>query len=277
MKYTYVINTGDASMEGSKSNIENKNRQAYFGQSFSPQTHFRLDEDGKKKNSPFFFDTSIITGAKSSLLSFNSQTMLEVSNFSIDDRVVNNKVYEVSDDESGNYIVDLENSQGRILFDPAMTLENTDFILYDKREVSNHFSQIKTATYQESFDDDRLSLYNKVNNANPISPDDWERDFHLFFNGQKIKDFSTSIEISDLDLSTGYLFSIKKDSNTHELTGVADIYGDKFIEKQTNFYLNGMQQNPPDFLETNTGVYMIETGVNASLTLINAESEFHTI
>ena len=49
-----------------------------------------------------------------------------------------------------------------------------------------------------------------------------------------------------------------------EVTGVqADVYGTKFIERQTNFYLNGVEERPSIYLELYTGVNIIKTGVQA--------------
>ena len=62
--------------------------------------------------------------------------------------------------------------------------------------------------------------------------------------------------------ATAYL----KRDRINEITGVAaDVYGSGFIERQTKFYLNGIERYFPSYLELYTGVSLIVTGVNAAI------------
>jgi hypothetical protein len=274
MKYNYVIAIGDATVTGSQLNQDHKNQEPYFGSSLSQKTHFRLDEDGNEKEYPFYFDETIITGSKTSLMSFNSQTMLEAASFSIVTRGGKN-YYIVEDDESGNYIVDVDNSQGSIMFDPVLTLDTEDIIYYDKRDYSSPIGRTKTSKGVSSWSASLTLLLNTINASDPTANiAEMEEKYFLFFNGQKISDFSSN---TDLDTVTGTLFAIKKQDNTDEITGVADSYGTKFIENHVDFYLNGMKQDPEDYIQTNTGVYMIETGKDSSVYLTNKQTENYSL
>ncbi|MDB4317713.1 hypothetical protein N9973_00285 [bacterium] len=275
MKYNYVIATGDSTVTGSQLNQDHKNQKPDFGLSSFQKTYFRLDEDGNEKEYPFYFDDRIITGSKTSLMSFNSQTMLEVDDFSIITRGAKN-YYIVSDnDESGNYIVDVDNSQGKIIFDPVLTLGKEDVVQYDKRDYSSHFGQLKKTRNDNSWTTYLTLLFNKINNSDPTADiAEMEEKYFLFFNGQKILDFSSN---TDLNTVTGTLFAIKKQNNTDEITGVADSYGTKFIENHVDFYFNGMEQDPEDYIQTNTGVYMIETGLDSSVYLTNQQTETYSL
>jgi len=272
MKFNYVIATGDSTISGSIRNILHKNQNAFLSAPLEEETHFRLDENGNEKEYPFFFDDSIITGSKCSLMSFNSQTMLESETFSVTDS--NNKSYYIVSD-SGNYIVDVENSRGKIIFDPVLDLSNEDVIFYDKRTPSSSFVTGKTSTAIGSWNDVVRNLLYKIDDVDVTADTiEMEEKYFLFFNGQKVVSFDSS---TDLDDVTGIAFAIRKESQINEVTGIADIYGNKFVENHVDFYLNGMEQDPKDFIQTNTGVYMIETGVDSSVFLINQQIETYTL
>ena len=59
----------------------------------------------------------------------------------------------------------------------------------------------------------------------------------------------------------------KKRSKTIGLTGrySDDVYGSGFIEKRTVFYINGINQSAEQYLELYTGVSIIKTGFDATL------------
>jgi len=268
MTYNYVIATGDSTITGSQLNISHKNQFPSFSANLF-KTHFRLDENGEKKDYPFVFDTSIITGSGVSLVSFNSQTMLEATGVTIS-TTPNQNYYIQAANDLGNYIVDLDNSEGEIMFDPILNLNNQDVIYYDKKDFSSPFSRAKTSTSVGSWSTELDNIHSDIDDG-PISSSkaELEENYFLFFNGQKLKDFSSNTE---LDSATGVIFAIQKQDNTDEITGVADSYGPKFIENHIDFYINGMEQTPEDFLQIHTGVYMIESGVDSSVYLVNKQT-----
>ena len=95
-----------------------------------------------------------------------------------------------------------------------------------------------------------------------------------FLNGQKIYtgtsgSYSYIASVSGfkyLENITGQLFAMPKDSGIYETTGLAtDLAGVRFVDKRSNLYLNGMEAPPSYWLELDTGVTMISTGVSAKL------------
>lgn len=270
MTYNYVIATGNTTITGSQLNISGKNQDAYFGANVLDKTHFRLDADGKDKEYPFSVDINVITGEKTSLISLNSQTMLEATGITITS-TRNKNYYIQSATDLGDYIIDLNNGEGEIMFDPVLKLDQQDVIYYDKRDLLSHFSQGKTSTSAGSWNTELDNIHAAIDaGAVSSSKAELEENYFLFFNGQKLKDFASNTE---LDSVTGVLFAIKKQNNTDEITGVSDSYGPKFIENHVDFYINGMEQTTEDFLQIHTGVYMIETGIDSSVYLINQQVE----
>ena len=97
--------------------------------------------------------------------------------------------------------------------------------------------------------------------------------YDVFLNGQKLK-YSEQPDYG----TTGHLFAIpKKDKINEVFSDEPDLFGSGFVEHHVDFYLNGMEQDPQDFLQTYTGVYMIETGVNSSFTLTSEEIETYVL
>lgn len=271
MTYNYILSTGDSTISGSVLNILHKNQLSYSLQKYSESKYLILDENGQEKQNPFYFDDSVITGSNCSIASLNSQTLLE-GGFTITDGT--NKSYYTVDD-SGNYAVDVENSKGNIIFDASLSLDSEDVIFYDKRNNSSPFVTGKTSTAIGSWDTAVSNLLFKIDAVDTTADiAEMEEKYLLFFNGQKVVDFDNS---SDLDDITGIAFAIKKEDKINEVTGVADIYGSGFVENHVDFYLNGMEQDHQDFLQLYTGVYMIETGINSSFTLINGETETYVL
>jgi len=271
MTYNYIVSTGDSTISGSVSSILNKNNLSHSSQQYLSTKYSILDKNGNPKVNPFYFDESIITGSNCSLLSLNSQTLLE-GGFSTTEG--KNRIY-YNIEDSGNYTIDIENSKGNIIFDSELDLTSDDVLFYDKRINSSPFITGKTSTSIGSWNDVVTNLLYSIDAEDPTSDtSEMEQKYFLFFNGQKVVSFDYS---SDLDDVTGIAFAIRKESRINEVTGIADIYGNKFVENHVDFYLNGMEQDPKDFIQTNTGVYMIETGVDSSVFLINQQIETYTL
>ena len=58
-----------------------------------------------------------------------------------------------------------------------------------------------------------------------------------------------------------------KERNINQVTGVEpDVHGSGFIEGQTRFYLNGLDELDTSYLELYTGVTIIKTGEQAIVT-----------
>lgn len=268
MTYNYILSTGDSTISGSAINFLNKNNLAYSLQQYSQEAYIILDENGEEKENPLYFDDSIITGSHSSLASLNSQTLLE-GGFSI--TTGSNKYY-YNINDSGDYAIDVEHSNGNIILDPSLTVDSEDIVFYDKRDFSTGVVLLKTNNGSFSTSISNLTQKTHLTYGDSSNVDNLFDNYFIYFNGQKI----SKGDYPD-NGSTGKLFSIKKENNVQEITGVADIYGSGFLEHHVDFYLNGMEQDYQDFLQIYTGVYMIETGINSSFTLTNEELETYVL
>ena len=99
--------------------------------------------------------------------------------------------------------------------------------------------------------------------------------YDVFLNGQKLKLFWAYPNSTELQ---GHLFAIpKKDGIIEVHSDEPDLFGSGFVEHHLDLYLNGMEQDNQDCLQLYTGVYMIETGVNSSFTLVSEETETYVL
>lgn len=117
-------------------------------------------------------------------------------------------------------------------------------------------------------------------------------DYDYFLNGQKVysgvgvgvsagigTQFVLNFEsssyggiITTANKSKFKAFAFIKERNINEVTGVQpDVYGSGFIEGQTKFYLNGINELDQNYLELYTGVTIIKTGQQAIVTDFGTE------
>lgn len=116
-------------------------------------------------------------------------------------------------------------------------------------------------------------------------------DYEYFLNGQKVysgvgcgvsagvgTQFVLSFESSQGGVVTSdnksnfKAFAFIKERNINQVTGIQpDIYGSGFIEGQTKFYLNGINELDDNYLELYTGVTIIKTGEQAIVTDFGTE------
>jgi len=108
-------------------------------------------------------------------------------------------------------------------------------------------------------------------------------DYEYFLNGQKVysgvgcgvsagvgTEFVLSFDSSQAGVVTSSnksnfkAFAFIKERNINQVTGIQpDVYGSGFIEGQTKFYLNGVNELDENYLELYTGVTIIKTGQQA--------------
>ena len=266
MTYNYILSTGDSTISGSMLDILHKNQLAYSLQQYSEAEYLVLDKNGRKKENSLAFDDSVITGSNCSLASLNSQTLLE-GGFSV---INGSNQYYYSISDSGNYTIDIDNSRGNIILDPSLTLGSEDIVFYDKRDFASGVS-IHSPLPALDVDGLRSKVHTAYSNAG--TEDALFENYDVFLNGQKLK-YSEQPDYG----TTGHLFAIpKKDKINEAFSDEPDLFGSGFVEHHVDFYLNGMEQDPQDFLQTYTGVYMIETGINSSFTLINEQLETYVL
>lgn len=73
--------------------------------------------------------------------------------------------------------------------------------------------------------------------------------------------------VTSVNKSNFKAFAFIKQRNINQITGIQpDIYGSSFIEGQTKFYLNGIDELDENYLELYTGVTIIKTGQQAIVT-----------
>ena len=269
MNFNYILSTGDSTISGSTLNILEKNQVAFAQDSYLSSRYVILDNDGNIKLDPFYFDDSIITGGHTTLLSLNSQTLLE-GGFDITTGI--NQFY-YSINGTGSYTIDLDNSENKIIFDSSLDVTNNDIVYYDKRDFSTGVVLLKTNDGSFNTSISNLTQKTHLSYGDASSVDDLFNNYFVYFNGQKF----TQGDYPDNE-STGKLFSIKKPSKINDIDGdSSDIYGSGFIDHHIDLYLNGLEQDPQDFLELYTGVYMIETGVDSSIKSINSQTETYSL
>ena len=270
MNFNYILFTGDGTISGSSSNPFAKNRRTPLDRNHVTNFLGRftfLDSEGNQKNEPFALDPTIITGRHSSLLSLNSQTLLEE-----EPRVqvgVNKDVFSIS---TGDYFVNFEFEHGLFHLHKDLPLAGTDIAIYDQRDFSKAISIYSTSDFDYLVIE---ALRSKVDAEYSDASTDVAlfENYNVFLNGQKLK-------LNDYPnyTVTGKLFCMKKSSFKNEINSESvDIYGSGFIERQSDFYLNGLEQETSDLLELYTGVYTIETGIETSLSIIDPTIESYNI
>lgn len=254
MNYNLILSTGTPSISGSLSNRLYRNASGLFS------------------NNSFFYDQDVITGRHCSLISLNSQTLLEEIPIHVDGKNVS---YDYI--LTGDYFLTPNDLNYSSLFRPAdnLTLSNNDNLIYDKRRLYTGLFAYKTTIgsyeWTTAVEDFESELYGR---GEITTADEIWTGWDIFFNGQKIDDKISSV----LDATTGKLFLIKKKENILESTGVNPyVYGVSFIENQVDYYINGMEQNTSSFLELYTGVTVIEKSVSSYVTIINEQEQLYDL
>ena len=268
MNFNYILSTGDSTISGSSLNILEQNQLAFPRRGYLSTRYVILNDNGSIKEDPFYFDDSVITGSHSSLVSLNSQTLLEGG---FDLTTGANRFY-YSINGSGSYTIDLENSENRFIFDGSLDVTTDDVVYYDKRDYATGILTYSTSSF------DYLAieaLRSKVDSAysNASTEVLLFNNYDVFLNGQKLKQYEYPSSTV-----TGSLFAIPKKDKINDIdSDSADVYGSGFVDHHSSLYLNGLEQDPQDFLQLYTGVYMIETGVNSSIGQHNSETETYSL
>ena len=263
MNFNYVLTTGDGSATGNFLNFLEKNRKSHIVEYESylrPEYPFVVNQDGSLKFEASALDLNVVTGDHSSLLSFNSQTLLEGG-----EEVTVEGGQSYYNLASGEYFVDTISGQNVFHFVPELDVSNEDIVNYDKRDFATGI-----LIYSTTNPLDHGALRVKVHSAysNAATEKDFWTNYDVFLNGQKLKYTEDSIaEFTGVEVpaygTTGNLFAIPKKDRINEVySDEPDLFGSGFIEGHCDLYLNGMEQISDDILELNTGVHeMIQTGI----------------
>lgn len=257
MNYNYILSTGGSGINNIAYALENRNNLGSVGQQY-------------------FIDFFVITGRNESMISMNSQTLFE------DVPVVysgtNQNVY-VAD--SGDYFLDFDNTQnrGKVFLDSGISVDNDYILLYDKIHkytgvVSFWTGALATGALGELVD--VLEARGELSGGSTISGDLFTG-WNVFVNGQKIQDYEAAIGLPAS--TTGKFFALKKENHSLDINqdDTPDVYGQKFVPYQADFYINGMEQTNSLFLQTYTGVKLIATGIQAANFINQQENNFYSL
>lgn len=238
----YVITTGATSITGCRPFV------------------FETNQDASWFDSYFVLSSEERTGYNDFLLSVNSQTLVSRPATKVD--IQFGSVYLTDGDayfQSGNNSI--------LYYDSSLALQTSvdNNILYDNRieQVPALGTGLSTGVMITGF---LLDAQSKM----PAFTGSLNR-LDFFLNGQKVYtgDFFTiqnSTGIRFNDNITGKIFAVPQKTGSLQITGSRyDIYGSGFIEKQTNLFIGGMEQEPSLWLELNTGVKTIRTGLSAKI------------
>tara|TARA_B100000131_G_scaffold272543_1_gene273543 strand:+ start:3701 stop:4537 length:837 start_codon:yes stop_codon:yes gene_type:complete len=261
MIYDYILSTGDATISGCSSSALGADR---FDE---------INLTASNSAGTFYFDNSVITGAQEIMLSANGQTLFqEVPKTG---HAQKKSVYSIF---TGDFFIKTGDSdffeKGVLFFETGVSIKGSSSVLYDK--MTGYFF---AGTGDENGTGLGGCLGSGIRGKLPAATFD---QFHYFLNGQKVY---TGRGVSGTAISEGFIpdfnsggGGVVSGSNTtkfkalaylkrdkiNQITGEqADVYGAKFIENQTNFYLNGVEELSSIYLELYTGVSIIKTGVGA--------------
>jgi len=249
MNFDLYLKTGESSISGCRG--------------VSQKTNFLVSSSEGS-----FFMSSAVTGVHSSIVSLNSQTIVEGDFFS------NTLPFVTINETSGDYYVNSGNSYLKGLYSNDFSVSG----MQEKRLIFDLRNSEKSAIFEST----GVSFFNTgiqsaISSLMPTRTGSLNT-LDFFINGQKLRSgdsyFITGSNngFQYLETVTGKMFCIPKPTGTREITGtIGDVYGSGFIESNNNFYLNGLEQHPDSWIEFHTGVIMVKTGISAAVEIDDSE------
>lgn len=259
MIYDAVIFTGDATISGCHS-------AQFFTDNFN-----LLNKNTAGAENEHFFDRSLLRENNTIQLNLNSQTLTQ--EVPITGQATNKIVFSIN---TGDFFIKNTGQvdvvdRNRLFFDNGKG-ELRAPVKSESNLVYNYISGVSVITRG----DQGQSLKDSINNA--MGSSYVFNDMDYFLNGQKVysgvgvgvKDGTVKTTTFDNDpISNGVVTLNNKDNfkyaayrkrpKSNSITGISpDVFGSGFIEKRTNFYINGMLELQSSYLELYTGVTMIE-------------------
>ena len=236
--------------------------------------------------SDFYYDRDLTTGLdfnterNSIRLALNGQTLQQ--EIPQETQTINQSIYQIF---TGDFFTKKESApileRTTLNFDDTTPAKATSTIVYN----------IVTGGIFAGEKDFGRSLKTGITNSR--GSNNIFSDFDYFLNGQKVysgqgvgvflgsefagltatgfqPSFSTAANVNGVVIDERKTFfkytASRKSKNTLSATGVSpDMQGQKFIEKRTNFYINGVEQLNSNYLELYSGVRTIKSGVSATL------------
>jgi hypothetical protein len=244
MIYNYEITTGsELSYESISINRDNNQLADYYSNNFNIPLVNR-------------------TGTHDFIASLNSQTVVERT------PTINETIFEKIYKTDGDFYFKTGESISTIYFDDNGFLSNINelkliFDLRPTQEACVGTGTSSSAIQNSLMNDLRQKMTEYTGNLTKLN---------YFLNGQKLHSGSGSyLIINNTGFNyrmqvTGKIFAIpQKQKATQFVKNEADLYGVRFIENETNLYVNGMEQEKNIWIELNTGVTLIRTGLEPKI------------
>ncbi len=243
MIFDFTLKTGNSTLSGSMSSNYDNNYSANFSY------------DG------FLIPILDRTGTHDIIASLNSQTIVEVTPSYTSTQFQN--IYS----GNGDYYFVTGDSLSKIYFLGDLDINNLQEknLFFDLRPTLQAAigTGITSGGMQNSLMQDiKIKMTGYTGDLNQLN---------FFLNGQKIYSGDSYSIINNTGFQykqtiTGKIFAIPKKEKSHQLTGLNyDLYGYKFIENDSNLYINGMEEQKNNWIEINTGVKNIVTGLSAKI------------
>lgn len=265
MIYDFVLSTGDTSVSGCSSDTLQTNTFTLF------------HNEAGASQSRFYYDRNLSTGQDELNLYLNGQNLFqeipEITSLS------NNTIYTI---KTGDFFT-----------------KGSEASIYDSAELYFHTTTPVNSTSDISYNvltggmfvgtgDLGLSLNSGISGQYSVSE---FKDYHYFLNGVKVySGHGVGVPVG-AGTTQGWQFSFgvgvtqaggvvsnenknkfkytahRKRIRTTDTTGrySDNVYGSGFLEGRTNFYVNGVLQREDNYLELYTGVSLIKTGFDATI------------
>ena len=259
MIYDAVIFTGDTTISGCHS-------AQFFTDNFN-----LLNKNTAGAENEHFFDRSLLRENNTIQLNLNSQTLTQ--EVPITGQATNEIVFSIN---TGDFFIK-DTSQvdvvdrNRLFFDNGKG-ELSAPVKSESNLIYNFISGVSVITTGDL----GQSLKDSINNA--MGSSYVFNDMDYFLNGQKVysgngvgvqsatvkttlfNNSATANGIVTADNKSNFKYTAyRKRPKSNSITGISpDVFGSGFIEKRTNFYINGMLELQSSYLELYTGVTMIE-------------------
>ena len=260
MIYDSVIFTGDSTISGCSS-ID-----------LHTDNYSLLNREAVGAEGTFYYDSQISIEDRRFQLSLNGQTLLQED--PITGQAINEISYQIN---TGDFFIKTEEidpfQRARLFFDDTTPIESFSDIHYNF--VSGSGVVAATGDYGQSLKTSIVAAFGTSVFT----------DYDYFLNGQKVYSgvgvgvsigtdadfiplFATAANVAGVvtaENKTGFKYSAyKKRFKSDSITGEnPDVFGSGFIEKRTNYYINGVSEFQSNYLELYTGVTIIKSGVNA--------------
>ena len=264
MIYDSVIFTGDSTISGCSS-ID-----------LHTDNYSLLNQEAAGSQDTFYYDSKISIEDRRFQFSLNGQSL--VQEIPITGQAINEISYQINTGDFFIKNVEIDPFQrAKLFFDNTTPVNSSSDIYYNF--VSGSGIIAATGDYGQSL---KASITNSVGSVN-------FSDCDYFLNGQKVYSgvgvgVSVGTEANFIPLFggagseaanvggvvttanlTGFKYSAyKKRFRSDSITGEnPEVFGSGFIEKRTNYYINGVSELQSNYLELYTGVTIVRSGENA--------------